>query len=329
MAGQYAFLIQPRRKTYDRLVKKTLSTICVILCLWCGFSPLFAQVVLDKAEDFYPRSDWAASLRYEPGEIFPLRFKVTPCPLVEVKIDGRSFWLTFDFGSADGMTVTTAIEDKIAYEIVRELKTYFADGRLRGSGKEIILKRVELLGRTFERVHSDLFDWKVFTSYSNDGHVSLEYIQNTRLTLDYRNKRLAVSGKPFPEGLLKDAAFLAIPLLKSPDWNRYGLYLEGKVNGQDTIVYIDSGSSHSFVDRSILDSTSISKAGGNDVCLSEIPVSLGGLDLRISKCRVSDIRRNTNYDKPVRMVIGSDLLRHFVFTVDRTPGRNLLVIHRS
>jgi hypothetical protein len=292
----------------------------------CGGS--YAQVVLENAAGYYPQGDWLQKLGYRPAEIFPIQFKVSSCPLVEVKIDEKPFWLTFDFGSADGMMVTTAIEDKITYEIVRELKTYFADGRLRGSGKEIILNRVEVLGRTFERVQSDLFDWKIYSSYPNDGAISLEYIKNLRFTLDYRNKRLALTAKPFPDEFLKEAVFASIPLLQSPDWNRYGLYLEGKVNGQDVIVYIDSGSSHSFVDRSLLEAASISKAGGNDVCLSEIPVLLGGLDLKISRVRVSDIRRNTNYAKPVRMVVGSDLLRHFVFTVDRTPGRNLLVIHR-
>jgi len=308
-------------------MKRIFLTLAGILILSGPVS--LAQVVLDKAGDYYPKSDWAGALRYEPAGIFPLRFMVTPCPLVEVIIDGKSFWLTFDFGSADGMLVTTAIEDKITYEIIRELKTYFADGRPRGSGKEIILKRVDVLGRTFERVHADLFDWKIYSSYPNDGAISLEYIRNLRFTLDYRNKRLALTAEPFPDELLKDAAFLAIPLLESPDWNRYGLYLEGKVNGQEVVVYIDSGSSHSFVDRSLLEAASISKAGGNDVCLSEIPVSSGGLNLEISRVRVSDIRRNTNYVKPVRMVIGSDLLRHFVFTVDRTPGRNLLIFHRS
>jgi len=253
---------------------------------------------------------------------------VTSCPLIKVKIDGKSFWLTFDFGSAGGMMVTTAIEDNITYEVVRDLSTIFADGRPRGRGKEIVLTRVEVFGKTYDRVSCELYDWKIFSSSPNNGGISLEYIENTRFTLDYRNKRLAVSDSPLPEGLLKDGGFAVIPLLNSPEWNRYGLYVTEKVNGQDVIIYIDSGSRHSFVDRSLIDGKSISKVGNNDVCLSKILVSLEGLDMKISKVRVSEIRRNTNYDRPVRMTIGSDLLKSLVMTVDRTEGRNYLVVHK-
>jgi hypothetical protein len=307
-------------------MKENFIAFVGFFILSCSAS--LAQAVLEKAGDFYPRHDWIERLQYRPGEVCPIQFKMTPCPLIEVKIDGKSFWLTFDFGSAGGMMVTTAIEDKITYEVVRDLSTIFADGRPRGRGKEIVLTRVEVFGKTHDRVSCELYDWRIFSSSPNDGGISLAYIENTRFTLDYRNKRLAVSDSPFPEGLLKDGGFAVIPLLKSPEWNKYGLYLKGKVNGQDVVIYIDSGSSHSFVDRSLFDEKSISKVGNNDVCLSKIPVSLDGLDMKISKVRVSDIRRNTNYDRPVRMTMGSDLLKSFVFTVDRTEGRNDLIVHK-
>ncbi|MBN1939554.1 MAG: hypothetical protein JW843_08205 [Candidatus Aminicenantes bacterium] len=295
---------------------------------FAAWSVSSAQVVLKDAERFQSKREWRAALGYDPARIFSLRFRGNSCPLVEVKIDGQSFWLTFDFGSSGGMLVTTAIEEKIKYEFVRELKTSYADGRPRGSGKEVILNRVEAFGKTFERVVCDLFDWKIFSSAPNDGAISLEYIENTRFTLDYREKILAVTEKPFPEVLMTGGGLISIPLLISPDWNKYGLYLKGTVNGRETIIYIDNGSSHTIVDPGLLGAMPVTKSRGGDICASEIPVSIGGLDLRISRFRVAAVRRKTSYDLPVGIKIGSDLLRHFVLTVDRTPGRNLLIVHR-
>jgi len=302
------------------------------LLLWAGLLFLSGraagQAILKDDGRFYPKTDAVQWLAYRPGEIYPIKLGRTGCPEIEVKIDGQPFRLTFDFGSSGGMMVTTAIESRIKYELVRDLTTSNPDGSPRGRGKEILLGRVDVLGKTFERVKSDLYDWKIYSSLPFDGLISLEFFENTRFTLDYQGKKLAISDQPFPEALMKSDEVFVVPLLPSPQWNRYGLYFAASVAGRDAVIYVDSGSSRSFIDRSLVEGKSVSKVGNNDVCLATIPLAVGGLNLEISRIRVSDIRRNTNYQHPVGMVIGSDLLKNFVISVDRTPGRNTLIIHR-
>lgn len=287
-----------------------------------------AQAVLAEAKSYYPKADVIDFLGYRPGEIFPIKIPPTGCPLVEVKIDEQPFWLTFDFGSSGGMLLSTAVENRIRYEFIRDLTTSFPDGSPRGRGKEILLARVEAFGKVFERMKCGLYDWKIYSSVPFEGAISLEYIEKSRFTLDYRGKKLGVTEKPFSDNLLQHGEGTVVPLLISPSWNRYGLYFLASVAGREVVIYVDTGSSRSFIDRSLIEGTSVSKVRNIEVCLSEIPVSIGGLDMTISNIRVSDIRRNTEYQQPVRMVIGSDLLRNFVISVDRTPGLNRLIVHK-
>jgi len=287
-----------------------------------------AHLELVNEDRYYPEIDWISDLQYDPDEIKPMTFSATGCPQISVALNGKPFWLKFDFGCSKGFQLTTAVESQLDYIVLRETNTYNTDGTVRGRVKRIRLDSLEVFGERYDDLEGTLADWKIFSSLPYQGLISLEYFADYRFTQDYKRGRLALTKKPFPDALKGSSRYLLTDILDPPDWHKYGVYVLGKVNGIDSVIYIDNGSSKTDVDYRILSDAQKAKSDGKN-CSAEVPISIGDLEFAIRNFRIRKIERGTDYQYPVRIKIGSDLLKRFVITIDRTENRNILIIHKN
>ncbi len=275
----------------------------------------------------YPKADWPTRLQYDADEIKPLYTSLTGCPEVDVQLNGKPFQLLFDYGCSRGFQITTAVEKRADYTVLEETSTYWADGTFRGKVKRIRVDSLEVFGNRYEDQEGTLADWRIFSSLPHEGLISLEYFAGYRFTQDYRRGKLGLTRKPFPDSLRGSKDYEFIDLLDPPDYHKYGVYVLGKVNGDESVIHIDTGSSKTTVDPAALTTGQQGKVDGTKHP-AELPVSLGDFAFTIRRYRVSPIQHPSPCQYPVRMGIGSDLLRDFVITIDRTENKNLLVIHK-
>lgn len=303
------------------MMRNALLVLACLLVAGCGRAKL-----IDQAR-YYPKADWVTDLQYDEDEIEPLYMSATGCPEVEVQLNGKPFHLLFDFGCSKGFQITTAVEDQADYVVLAETNTYHADGTVRGRVKRIRVDSLEVFGNGYEDQEGTLADWRIFSSLPHEGLIGLEYFAGCRFTLDYRRRRLGLTRKPLPDAVRESNGYEFIELLDPPDYHPYGVYVLGRVNGVKCVIHIDTGSSKTTLDPAILTADQQAKSKGKR-CSAESPVSLGGFAFTIRDFRVAPIRHPSPCRHPVRMGIGSDLLRHFVTTVDRTENRNLLIIHK-
>ena len=68
------------------------------------------------------------------------------------------FNLLFDSGNGAGITLTTALEKEIDYEILGATTELNSDGTYRGSGKSILLKNISVFDEEYTDVISSLID---------------------------------------------------------------------------------------------------------------------------------------------------------------------------
>ena len=278
-------------------------------------------------DHLYPKADWRTNLQYDDGEVKPLYLSATTCPEVEVRLNDKPFHLGFDFGCSKGFQITTAIEKRVDYTVLEETNTYHADGTMRGKVSRIKVDSLEVFGDRYEDQQGTLADWRIFSSLPYEGLIGLEYFAGCRFTLDYRRQRLGLTRRPLPDVVRESNDYEFVGLLDPPDYHKYGVYVLGQVNGVECVIHIDTGSSKTMVDPVALTPAQKAEVDGR-TCSTELPASLGGFAFTIRGFRVDQIRHPSPHRCPVRMGIGSDLLKHLVITIDRTENKNLLIIHK-
>ncbi|MDJ0657120.1 MAG: hypothetical protein QNJ40_23375 [Xanthomonadales bacterium] len=313
-----------------RLPGENLTKLSVFLLLFFIHTSLSAQYLRDRTRVSLQGQGFSESRileLYDSVDVHPLRFdNVFSIPEIDVGFGARQFPLLFDFGNSGNITITTALEDAIEYQVTGSMKTYTADGRDRGQGFIIVIPQLKILHSTFQNETGSLMDWRIYATEPFNGMVGLKYFDNTCMTVSYRDKSLAVSQTSITDRLT-DANSRAIELLDISS-HPFGIHFRGKLNSDNVIVYFDTGKSASFVNSDLLASAKIETDKTGSYYQDAVQVAFGDLDFEISYPRVKSIRRDIDDDMPVGMEVGSDVLKHFAFTIDRTNNRNQLIIHK-
>jgi len=287
-------------------------------CFIIGIAILLAITILIQ---FYLKgnnadSNWIQDLNYEESQIHDVSFGLlNPCPFIPVKIGDKEVELLFDTGNGDGIFITTALEGKIVYEIVGETTELNGDGTYRGEGKSIILKSINIFGEEYSNIIAPFTNWRMYGFFKNNGAIGLEYFNNKVVTLDYRNKKIAISSKTLFYNKLQNDKYTVIPLLSN---EKHLLFFEGEVNGKKSTIYLDTGSTRSFINV-------------EDAKTNEVEVKLGDRKYKFNSnhLKQDEISFEDEFKYPIRFAINSDLLKknHFVITIDKI--QNKLVIYQN
>lgn len=301
-----------------------LSLIIIIILLMNGCSK--------KSEDTgISYQTWAKELEYDTSNLYDISLSMNGIPEIPVNINNKTVKLLFDTGTSRDIQVTTAIENQIDYTILGNSTATNADGSYRGDTKSIQIKEFEVFGEKHYNINATLADWRMSSGTEINGTVGLQYFLNKRVTLDYKNKKIAISTKPLSDDFLKQNNYTVMQLIKAPEFQGNILYVPGTVNGQKTIIYVDTGIVPSHIEGSIaagLSSFQNSPSKNNNSDFNklyrEVPVVLGNQEFKIKNIFEHPIKRGTDFEYPVTMVLGSDQLKNFLVTIDKIDNRLIL-----
>jgi hypothetical protein len=293
---------------------------------------LFSQYLRDSTRytglnDFHTVDDHEILKNYSPEEKHQLIFSnVFSIPEVMVNFNGNEYPLHFDFGNSGNINITTAIADSIKYYNTDTINTYTPNGKIRGQVYRIVIPEFKTLKQSYSNETGILSDWSIYSTKPFNGLIGLKYIYNKCFTLSYTTKTLAVSNKSILSKLTKDKYELI--QLEHFKMHPYGIHFKGKINNQDAIIYLDTGKSHSAINRSMVPRDKIISDKSGSFFKGSVNIEIGGKSFIIHYPRVKNTNRNINSNLPVGIEIGSDILKHILLTVDRTDNKNLLIIHR-
>ena len=270
-------------------------------------------------------SQWSQDLGYQRTQIYPLSTTVFGCPLVEVSASGVKISLMLDTGTARGFVLTDHAPP-IPHHLEERNEELNADGSHRGESLRIRVDSMSILGNDFRNVTGILSDWRMFSSEPFDGTVGLDFFLDRRLTLDYRSRQVGVTSLPLPEKL-DPKRYLFADLVELPESQGHILYAKAKVNGRDAIVYFDTGYNVSFISPSFAEgAASVERPGKFKVFREGVPVELGGHRFILDELRESPIDRGPGFDLPVAVTLGSDVLSHFIVTIDIRTKKLVLAL---
>jgi hypothetical protein len=260
-------------------------------------------------------SQWVNDLGYEQTQIYPMTLAASGCPFVDVSVSGVQVSLMLDSGTARGLVITNSAPP-VSHVVEKREEQLNADGSHRGESLGIRVKTLSVLGKVFTDVPRSLTDWRMFASEPFNGTVGLDFFLDRRLTLDYRSRKVGASTAPLP-GKLDQDRYLSVDLIDPPESQGHILYARAKVNGRESIVYFDTGYNVSFISPDFVDGlTRVERPGKFKVFRERVPLELGGHSFILDELRESAISRGTGLDLPVALVLGSDILAHFIVTID-------------
>lgn len=297
-----------------------MKKICIGIITIFGFTPVFT---LSSA---LQEPGWVQRLKYMPNEIHPIKLALNNIPLVTVKINETPIEIFFDTGNSHGLGLTTDIEGKIVYKVIKTIRSTWPDGTYRGESRIITISSLDVFGDVHKNVEVVLSDWKMYSSLRFNGMLGLKYFRNKRVTLDYKNKKIAVSENPLFNTALQNSHDVIVAPLNPPERHRDLIYLIGKVNGQETVIYLDTGSSASFIDPRMLDKNDIIRENRQSIT-KDIKFSINSFDFVVSRMRVKELRRGMNFKYPVHARLGSDVLKDFLITIDKITNR--IIFHKD
>ncbi len=268
--------------------------------------------------------DWPKQLDYRPDEIHPIRLQINFIPLVEVKVNGSPLWVKFDTGCSPGFSLTSAVEDKIEHTVTGTSTERNPDGSYRGDTTLATINSLEVFGDMYTPVKTSFTDWRIFSTLKFNGLLGLKYFQDKRVTLDYKTKIIGITKRPFLYDENKDDSRVVVPLLEATGGQAGLIYVLGKVRGHPTVFYLDTGSSASFIDPSMLNPTDIKK-GKRFLFTENIDMSIGELDFKVKELRVEEQRRvGADFKYPQTIKLGSDVLKNFLITIDKITNQMIL-----
>lgn len=311
------------RKNYEYL------SLFLLICLLSLDNNLYSQYLRDSTRyiglnDFYPENDSSILEKYDKKHhlSFENAFSI---PEIPVYFGEKEYPFQFDFGNNGNITITTNICDSIEYTITDTSHTYTPDGKIRGEVFRIVIPAFQTLNQSFVNESGTLSDWRTYSSDPFNGLIGLKYLDNKCFTLSYRQKTLAVSNQSIlPE--LKNGMGDSIHL-EHYRMHPYGVHFKGRVNEQEAIIYFDTGKSHSAINQNFVPADRIVSDKSGSFYNGSLNIDLGGRRFTIIYPRVKNTNRNIESAIPVGIEIGSDILKYFLLTIDRTNNQNLLIIH--
>lgn len=270
-----------------------------------------------------PGADWMEYLDYRENEVYPIKLQINFIPLVQVKVNSSPLWVKFDIGCSEGFSLTTAVETQIEYKIKGTTTERWPDGSYRGESKIVTIDSLQIFGDEYSCVETSLSDWRIFSTLKFNGLLGLGYFKDKRVTINYKTKKIGITERPLVYDSLKRRSGGIASLLDPPFSQRDLIYVLGKANGQTAVIYLDTGSSASFIDPDFLGDREVFQ-GKRGPMVRKTLVSIGGLEFHVPEMRVQEQERGVHFAYPVAAKIGSDVLKEFLLTIDKITNRIIL-----
>lgn len=161
-----------------------------------------------------------------------------------------------------------------------------------------------------------LSEWSVYSTSPINGLIGLKYIDKKCFTLCYPPKLLAISDHSIIPKLKNS---LKIIHMEHYEMHPYGIHFKGKINGQESIIYFDTGKSHSAINQTQVPSDRIVSDKSGTFYNGLFKIEIGGGSFTIYYPRVKNTNRNVESDLPVGIEIGSEYLTELlkIYQIDK------------
>ena len=287
---------------------------------------LFIFLSACSKSDTLEQVNWIDDLEYAKSDVYDITFSKTGIPQIPIKINDNVYDIQFDTGNSGDLLLTTTIESKINYKFILNTRTYNGDGSYRGDIKKIKIDKLVVFNDTYNNINGVIGDWKIYSGKKFNGNIGLNYFIDKRVTLDYKSKKIAISSKHISNLDFINNGYSIVPLIKPTKEFGELLFVEGIVNGKKTTIYLDTGIMPSHVDSNIAIGLDFivdknSNYGDFNKQYKNLKITIGDFSFETDQIYEHSIKMNTDFEEPIGLVLGSDILKNYLLTIDKKENR--------
>ncbi len=253
---------------------------------------------------------WGKEHQYEADETVRIKMDRHHFPLVPGKINTQDVQVFFDTGNFFGLQIGPDLARALKLTPSgSERKNYASDGTYRYSQKGYDVGSFTVFRTEFKNL--EMFE---MTDDTFEASVGIRDLLDRRFTIDYKNRFMGISSKPFEK---RGNEIDEFPLIGNETLKGM-IVIEGYVNGIETLVQIDTGKSRTTIDEDLIVRAGLKENNslfqrGYQVDL----ITLGKKRFSVACAKVANFKAiSKGYPEPILVGIGADILSRIVLTVD-------------
>jgi len=253
--------------------------------------------------------EWQRLFGYSPTEVHAIETGDFGYPYVPVNIGDDTIMLAFDTGNMVGISVNTAIFDRLGIIDVG------AVDRLSGSGDVVETSRIGQSIKVAVLGH-DLGLKKIYELRHTTltGLVGPEFLDGAHFTLDYRNRLMAAAFSALGDTI---EGYHAVPLVRTRRHPTL-ILVRGTVEGREVLIELDTGKSRTVINPELARTLGLEQKP-RGVRINDIRIGTLSFEIPGAK-EVDQTGIDTGSSERILAGVGSDVLSQIVWTVDYKSG---------
>lgn len=251
-------------------------------------------------------------LNYSPDEIFPIKIDKYGFPNVKMDYLKDPVWIVWDTGNMTGLVLSKKVIEHNNLTVKDSIRLRDAGGTSVGYSHRYITDSVAIFDNVYHKMLAST------AIGDHDGLIGPRFMDLNRFTIDYGKKLMGVSKNVLADDKIKGEV---LPMVKAEALPRL-IVVEGEVNGKKVLIEIDTGKSRTVVDPELVKEQDLI-SGEQGVIIKNL--ALGEITVQITNGKLKSFKGiSKTLPQPIRVGIGSDLLKGFIVTVDYSKGIVLL-----
>lgn len=245
---------------------------------------------------------------YNADEIYPIVIDNYGFPNVRIEYLEKPVWVVWDTGNMVGLMLSNYHIHENGFKKIDSIHMRDSEGLSLGYSYQFRIDSIKI----FDRIR-----YGMIASVSPADHNGLfgpRFIDHKHFTIDYKRKLMGISNKKL---LSRRMTGIELPMIKSDHFPRL-IVVEVLVNGHKVLAEIDTGKSRTVVDPTLVSDLALVESTKG---LMIDNLKIGSLSFEINNGKTKSFKGiNRDFNRDIKIGIGSDILKSFVLTVDYDRG---------
>lgn len=268
----------------------------------------------------YVHEVWIDKYNYDLSELADVRFNTNNRGRMyfDILLNGIEAEAYFDTGNALGICISEQTAKNGNLRIYDYIDIYNSEGELISKAPQFDVESFYIEDKKMGLNSGIIIDGK-------QNYFGFEPLKQGRITLDYENRKAAVSRSPLPEKVMCNDNRQIFKFLTMEGSGEGYIIIPIKINEQEYYAMVDTGASVSVIDSEIAEDMDIKKNIWGRVKLQGIEIGRFKIDIPSAAVH-SQRAAGRGIGKDIMATIGADVLCQFLVTIDYQ--QKLLVLER-
>lgn len=292
-----------------RLLFLLVALIVIVATSYAVFADFFHINQYQPYSPYEP-AVWAEKYGYTSDELIDVEFNTKNCGRLyfAVMLNGSRTTAYFDAGNAFGICVSEKVIDKSSVQIKDYVNRYNSAGELVSRSPRFEVESFYIGDKPYSIESGVIIE-------GEDSYFGFEPLEAGRITLDYQNKKAAISNSPFPQDLGSDENRQVFNFLTVEGSGEGYIIIPIKIAGREYYAMVDTGAVVSVIDSEIASQINAKRNLFGRVRLNGLQI--GDFKIDLPSVAVHSQRSvGRGLDKDIMVTIGADVLCQYLVTID-------------